>query len=556
MRAHLPEQGRPAGALTPARPLRPSGESAGRRLRGGFEPLVVAAFALGVLVPFWGKPYHMDEPFFLAIARHVLRDPRHPLSFAFNWYGTAAPMASINNTPPLLGYALALAWRLTGGAEWLMRLALCPLDVAAALGVYGVAARFLRKPLLPTLVVVAGPAWMINLNHLMAEKLMAAFAFPALYALVRGVEDEDRRWYWGSAVLAALAIFSKYNAAFLLAPATLYAWGRLRDRRPILAYWVIALAPAALYVLSTGALSVALGTTGEASRQFWHSWAHEKRSLLAFIGGCAVAATPWPWFIWDRRAGLRAAAVVLTAATVLFLPAFDLAPLVRAVDRVTGLLLAAGALASVAALLGDRRRRGWALWSSWLLGVTLLQLAYWSIMTRFILFLTPPLILGLAERLEDARDSSRALYLGSLAATLALSTALSLVDLTYARAQKELAQWTLESYPGRKLWCVPHWGLQQYLEAAGAEEMDFKHGGWSRVKAGDVVVLSKVNSNVQPPAKPLRALARLIPVDQPIPLRLISGWTGEGGFYANVTGFLPYSLSREPLELFTVLEIQ
>jgi hypothetical protein len=36
----------------------------------------------------------------------------------------------------------------------------------------------------------------------------------------------------------------------------------------------------------------------------------------------------------------------------------------------------------------------------------------------------------------------------------------------------------------------------------------------------------------------------------------MSHWTGEGGFYTNAYGFLPYSLSREPLEEFTVVEVR
>ena len=71
------------------------------------ELLAVAACTGLVVFPFAGQAFHIDEPFFLAIARHILSDPLHPLAFWYNWYGDAVPMASINNTPPLLGYLLA-----------------------------------------------------------------------------------------------------------------------------------------------------------------------------------------------------------------------------------------------------------------------------------------------------------------------------------------------------------------------------------------------------------------------------------------------------------------
>ncbi|MFA6003335.1 MAG: glycosyltransferase family 39 protein, partial [Elusimicrobiota bacterium] len=204
---------------------------------------VVALFTLLVLAPFWGKAFHMDEPFFLAIARHILQDPWHPLAFDFNWYGRAVPMEAINNTPPILGYLLAGAWKLTGGREWAMRLCLFPLDLLSSCSLYLLAARFLKRPLLPVLIVLAAPAYMINMNHLMAEKLMAAFVFPALYAWVRGVDEDSPRWFWASAGLLAAALMSKYAAIFAVLPMATYAWRKGMPRARICAYLAAAALP-------------------------------------------------------------------------------------------------------------------------------------------------------------------------------------------------------------------------------------------------------------------------------------------------------------------------
>jgi hypothetical protein len=76
------------------------------------------------------------------------------------------------------------------------------------------------------------------------------------------------------------------------------------------------------------------------------------------------------------------------------------------------------------------------------------------------------------------------------------------------------------------------------------------------MRPGDVAVLSRVNSNYQPMREKRLADVKEWRVGTPIPLRLISGWTGEGGFYSNVAGFLPYSLSAEPLEEFRVVEFR
>ncbi len=206
---------------------------------------IACGFALLVQLPFLGKAYHMDEPFFLAAARHILQDPLHPFGFEFNWYGRSAPVAEIIHTPPLLPYLLAGALKLTGGSEGLMRLAFLPFDLAACAALCLLASRFLARPLLPVLIAVAGPAYLINMNHLMAEKPAAAFGFFSLHSLVRGIDARSAAWYWASAGLLAAAVMSKYHAAFLLLPALAYAWHRGTPARRLWGYMALALGPLA-----------------------------------------------------------------------------------------------------------------------------------------------------------------------------------------------------------------------------------------------------------------------------------------------------------------------
>ncbi|PIR15245.1 MAG: hypothetical protein COV48_15475, partial [Elusimicrobia bacterium CG11_big_fil_rev_8_21_14_0_20_64_6] len=293
--------------------------------------LIVAAFIGCVLFPFLGKAFHVDEPFFLAIARQILRDPWHPFAFDYNWYGSAVPMATINNTPPLLGYLLAAAYRLTGGGEAVMRLAFFPFDLAAGLALYLLAARFLKAPLLPVLIVIASPAYMINMNHLMAEKVMAGFAFPSLYALVRGVDEDRVGWLWLSAALFAAALLTKYNAIFIALPAGCYLWRRVPFAR-LAGYFAVAGLPLLAYLLANtlsrgGAWDSALGVTSASSAMVWSAWSHKLRSYLAFVGGCGVVTVFWPPFLpRPRKVVLWLCAA---AVAVLFMPWFDLAPLVR-----------------------------------------------------------------------------------------------------------------------------------------------------------------------------------------------------------------------------------
>ena len=529
----------------------------------GLGLAAVLAFVCLAFVPFMGKAYHVDEPLFLAPARHILAEPRRPLDFDFNWYGRRVPMSEINNTPPLTLYALAAGLKATGGAELPMRLFFLPFDLLAAAALYGLARRFLSRPLLPALIVIASPAYLVGMNLLYPEKLAAAFGFSGLYALVRGLDERRPAWFWGSAALLGAALLAKYAAALFLLPAAGFCLERGVGARRLAGHLAACLGGLGVYLLwdlcGRGAsLAAAWTVTAGASGMPWSGAAHKLRSLLAFMGGCGPAVAVWP--LLALRPRVRVLSLLCAAVLVVFLPWLDLAPLVRPVDRLTGVIFSAGPLCALWWLCrGAPRPQGWALWAPWTLAVLLLLgCVYWSIMARLVVFVLPPLVFAMAESLEARLAPGRLgrLYGTTLAGVLALSLALALVDYRHAGAQKALAAQVSEKYlaRGRSVWCVSHWGLQYYLEQAGARVMDFARGGWSLVRPGDVAVSARVNSNYQPPKSPLFADVSRLTVYEPIPLRLISGWSGEGGFYSNVTGFLPYSLSREPLEEFTIVE--
>lgn len=526
---------------------------------------VVAAFTLATGLLLWGKPWHVDEPFFLAIARHILLDPLHPLAFDFNWYGRAAPMGSLNNTPPLLAYLLAGALRLGGGSEFWTRALFFPLDLAASWGLLALAARFLKRPLLPVLIVLAGPAWALDMHHVMAERVMAGLAFPAIWLFVKAAEEGGARELRASAALACLAVLSKYNAIFLLPVAVGWGLSRGMPKRRVAAWCAAAVAGAAAWQAWSWASGLnpgfaAWSVASQASGALWSAPSHKLRALLCFTGGCGVAVAAWGAALRPSRRVVLASAA---AAAVLLSPFFDLAPIVRPVDRATGFILAWGTIVSLGALATGRRTKGAPLWASWAAGVAVLQLGYWSVLARFVVLLLPPLTFWLAERLEDEEGGFAAhlaprfaprVMAGTLAACAALSVGLGIVDWTYASAQRDAARLVARLYPGRALWTTAHWGLQEYVAAEGGRPLDLDRGAWDEVKPGGIVIVTKVNSNILRPARPLRARTQGWTVQSPVPLRHMSGWTGEGAFYSSVMGFLPWSLSKEPVDEFTVVE--
>ncbi|MBI5623089.1 MAG: glycosyltransferase family 39 protein [Elusimicrobia bacterium] len=538
-------------------------------VRVGPGLLAAAAFSVLLALSFAGKAYHMDEPVFLATAERILTDPLRPGGFAYNWYGVSEPMGNINNNPPLMPYLLAPVLALTGGSEAATRLAFLPFDMLAAGALFLLASRFLRRPLLPVLVVLAGPAYMLNMGHLMPEKPAFSLGVSGLYALVRAMDEGSLRWERAAMALLSSAMLFKTGAVLFLVPAAalLLAAGRGAEASLGFCGWTL-LPPlgTALWqdLAGLGGVGPALGVLRRS--QELTDWPYKLRSFLCFAGACGVGVMFWPLLVLRSRPGLLAASAA--ASALVLIPSFDLRPTL-ALDRGMGFLAAWAALSGFLALspAEARQKRGWLLWTAWIGAVAVLQVfVYWGVLARITLFMLPALALAMAERLEaDLRPRVlTAVYAVSLAATLAVGLGSAWVDLRYADSQKRFAQEVAAPVvaSGRKVFFVGHWGLQRYMEKAGAIALDASQGGYEAMKQGDLFALSRVNSNNSLLGEPALAQGHVIRHDRQIqvrsavPLRLISGWTGQGGFYADSWGFLPYSFSTEPVEEFALGEHQ
>ncbi len=534
---------------------------------------LVMGLAALLTLPFVAKPWHMDEPLFLAVARHILSDPAHPLAFAFNWYGKLAPMATINNTPPLFLYLLALALKLTGGSEWGMRLFFLPVPLLTAAGFYRLAARYLQDPLYPALIAVAAPATALTWGLLYPENLSLLFGVWGLIWLVQGLDESRSGLFWLSAAFLDLAILSKYAAVVFLLPAAGYILESGVGIRRAAAHLLVCLAlPLVLalrdYLGGHGAMEAAAAVTLEAAASPWAYWPIRLRSVLCFLGGCGVATGFWPLFMKGLRPPPLAAA--LSAATVFFLfwSGFDVLT-TTTLDRISGALWALGGLWCLLAVLSPSRApaASWRLFAPWVLAVVILELCfYWSVIARIIAFATPAAVFALASILEksapDRPQRLRALYRSTLAATLLITLSSGYVDYRYASSARDIVRLVAMRWlkPGHRLWVSGHWGLQYYAEEEGGAVLDYKAPPEAQPRRGDVIIMPWINSWSAQTAERflisrLRLRAHVFMARSGIPVRLLSGWEGQAGFYSNSFGFLPYTLSREPIERYVVAKV-
>lgn len=507
--------------------------------------VVVAVVTVVATVLFSGRAFYMDEPYYL----HKLQAEIQGI--------VQAPGAiwGIDNNPPVFISLLRPAVQAVGARERPLRLLFLPLDLLAAIALYLLAARFLKRPLWPTLIILAGPAYLIDMERLMPEKPAFAFALFGLYCAVRGIDDSDERWYWASCVPLAAALLSKYIAVFSVVAVAVYALSRGRPARKVVAHSVLSGLPLLGWFMARPAvLDGASIVLREANKHLWLTPTHRLRSVLAFVGGCWLLALVRPAGYgagWKRLAGCLAAAVLL------FLPALDCAQ-VLPVDRVTGVAFATVALLGLLSVFGPSRTRGRALWAAWTAMALGLAAAYWTIMARTVMFCIPALVLAWAEHLEQDLGAESLVKIERLAFVLTAAIALTAaaVDYRYADCEKQMAEKISADYlaRGRTVWCAGTPELRYYLEARGARPLD-RQSDWDLVKPHDIVLLAKTSTQAPPPRRFLAKVQQVL-VQSSLPLRLYSTELGEAGFYWNVSGFLPYAVSDEPVDGFTIVEKQ
>src|SRR5438105_3310632 len=81
------------------------------------ERLALGAATLACLLPWAGKPFHIDDPLFVWAARHIAAHPLDPYGFDVLWDDTHVHMADLTQNPPGACYWLALIGSLFGWGE-------------------------------------------------------------------------------------------------------------------------------------------------------------------------------------------------------------------------------------------------------------------------------------------------------------------------------------------------------------------------------------------------------------------------------------------------------
>jgi hypothetical protein len=195
------------------------------------------------------------------------------------------------------------------------------------------------------------------------------------------------------------------------------------------------------------------------------------------------------------------------------------------------------------------------IWLVMALGGALLVLPFGT--ARYMLPVLPPLWILLVRRAEAAAGTPARLRVAvglTVVQGLALSAVLGIVDEEYAGQYRAVASSLRESYPRRTLWYVGEWGFRYYMAREGGKYLTSLDDS---PQEGDIIVRPLI-AGMHPMSPQLqRRVVRLqdVRLQGRWPIRVMS-FEAKAGYYSHHWGYLPWAVSRAPLEEIEIFEVR
>ena len=537
--------------------------------------LVLTIITLACLVPFIGKPFHMDDPLFVWCAKHLQSNPVDFYGFNINWQGQQESMAVVTQNPPLACYYLALVGFLFGWSEVALHAGFLLPAVGVVIGTYYLARNFCSHPSWAALVTALSPVFLVSSTSVMCDTMMLAFWVWSVFFWMEGLKTGDPAKMGLAVFLITLCGLTKYFGLSLIPLLLAYS---LWERRRVgwwLLYLCLPIVALAFYQWWTFHLyghgllwnAVSYATT--------HRVGGELLSKIlagfAFLGGCMfilLAAAP---LLWSKRSLVAAIPVmimigllVLTLKTVgEFHVIADGSVKWFFVVQFSLLVVAGMSLVFLAAmdLLGGKTSASVLLFL-WVAGTFVFTcLVNWTVSGRNILPMLPAVSVLLIRRLES-RDSfchpngirHPAWPLG---ASLVIALLAATADYQYANSARLAASHVKQELEdlganSTNIWFEGHWGFQYYMEQLGGTAID-RFG--SRFAHNDVIVVPLDNTHLI--ALPAQHVEPKFQYESEAPKWLTTMNSASGaGYYSDSWGPLPYVFCRVPASEYIVLRVK
>ncbi len=424
------------------------------------QPQILALTALlgGLVLPFVGKPVHVDDANFLALARGARLDAWRPHAIDINWQGNTERAFDVLSNPPGIGWWLApvaelpVCWQHLWMLPWLL---------LAAWGAWRLGERFGGDGPAAAALLCTAPVALLAAHSLTPDLPLLALCTAGMAGFLCATDRGNQRSAAAWALVMGCAALFRYSGLALLPLLPLYAL--LRRRAPwsgLLAVLPMGLlllhdlqAYGELHLLAMGRFQSVSGGGRDVFRKLV--------AALAMLG--AAGMLPVLPVLGRYRALAGAALGAVLGLIGAWISGMRLGP-----SLWTGVCAAAGGAALTGVLLpgpsGEDRAERLFL-AAWAFGGLLFLLGLRFTAARYWLPFLPAVWLAWL-RLRPSR-----IWIGvALALQLAVAAGVAIDDLHQARAGTQLARWVqlraqeLDAQPGS---FAGHWGWQHELEVLG-----------------------------------------------------------------------------------------
>lgn len=515
-------------------------------LRNNFSKLLFLSFLCFVLfLPFFNKAISGDSIFYIYSAKQILREPLRPFDFQINcaeknYYGW-----DVANNPPLVSYFLAVCMKFFGENERVFHLIFFGFTLFTVVGLYLLSKELKIDPFFSAFLLIASPAFFVNATDIMLDIPMLAFS---LWGVYFAIKEQTFGWVLlGSAVLIKFAaimnlpvIFTwflvnkklKKNLIFFLIPILfLIAWS-VHNK---LVYGEIQIFKKSLSV------GLFFGIVKEIP-------------LLTYLGGVFIFPLSILWLSFKYNKFYIWFFIIFFSAVNLF---FNLLGYSNIQNLLFGIFISSSVIL-IFIFVEHLEKTNFQNETFFLVLWFFLYFLFFAsvsaiIAVRYLLPLLPPVIM-LSVKISE-KVSGRNIFLAITGtAGIILSLFLAHSDYILANSYRDISRDIENNYSDKNIYFTGHLGFQYYMEKSGFLAVDSNektYPGNSILVNPALPVPQKIHKDV---IKKLKLVSEKY-VFIKNPFRTVSP-PANAGFHLNMYGLLPYSVSKMPLEKFTIYKIQ
>ena len=398
----------------------------------------------GLSLPFLGKPVHVDDANFLALARRAASHPWTPHGGQINWQGHTERALDVLSNPP------GIAWWLAPVAHaeaWVQHLWMLPWLWLSTWGALQLGKTITGRPTATAVLILGSPVALLATQALTPDLPLLACVLAGTAGLLGPARA---RWPW--ALLLGCAALFRYSGVALIPIAMLWPWLH-GDRRAAVRLGGLVALPLGLLLVhdwsAYGQLHLVSMVGFQAVSGEGLQLLHKAASSLGMLGGAVVL----PLLCWRHPTRALSGAMIgagLGCSAVALLEISGAGAIAA-----MGFTTAGGAVLGGIAHTKDKTETWLLLWLG--IGIGFLLVLRFSAARYWIPFMPPVVLLSL--RAAPPR------WIGpSAVLTVLLGLSLAVDDLELARAQAQTAAAATAQGTGL---IAGHWGFQHHLEQAG-----------------------------------------------------------------------------------------